>query len=239
MRKPALSAAACILGIAVFQQTAHAQYRFDNGNTDNGLPQNSVESMVQTRDGYLWLTTRDGLVRYDGVRFTSFTKNTAKGLTTSRFYTLFEDRRGVLWIGTDDRGVVRYDRGEFTTFGRETGLPDQWVWAMREDDQGRLLVLTERTIVRFEAGRVALAAPALLPRHGPPQLHGGLSFLDQVGVHLFDRGRFTLRPLPERLSLDQVNQFYEDQHHTIWVVAENMRLLRYTVDSVAEYSLRG
>ncbi|HMF92783.1 MAG TPA: two-component regulator propeller domain-containing protein [Vicinamibacterales bacterium] len=239
MRKPALSAAACILGIAVFHQTAHAQYRFDNWNTDNGLPQNSVESMVQTRDGYLWLTTRDGLVRYDGVRFTAFTKNTAKGLTTSRFYTLFEDSRGVLWIGTDDRGVVRYDGGEFTTLGRETGLPDQWVWAMREDDEGRLLVVTERTIMRLEGGRFAPVASELAAPGWRPQPRGGLSFVDNAGVRVFDRGHFVLRPLPEDLSANDVTQFYEDQHRTVWVVAGSTRLLRYTADGVTEYSLRG
>jgi len=54
---------------------AHAQYRFDHWTADNGLPQNSVRDIVQTRDGYLWLTTFDGLVRFDGVRFTVFNKS--------------------------------------------------------------------------------------------------------------------------------------------------------------------
>ncbi len=52
--------------------TAPAQYRFDHWTADNGLPQNSVRDIVQTRDGYLWLATLDGLVRFDGVRFTVF-----------------------------------------------------------------------------------------------------------------------------------------------------------------------
>ena len=46
-----------------------AQYRFDNWTTDNGLPQNSIHSIIQTRDGYLWMTTFDGLVRFNGVQF--------------------------------------------------------------------------------------------------------------------------------------------------------------------------
>ncbi len=53
---------------------AFAQYRFDHWTADNGLPQNSVRDIVQTRDGYLWLTTFDGLVRFDGVRFTVFSR---------------------------------------------------------------------------------------------------------------------------------------------------------------------
>jgi ligand-binding sensor domain-containing protein len=52
----------------VFVQTVSAQYRFDMWTTDNGLPQNSIINILQTSDGYLWMTTFDGLVRYDGVR---------------------------------------------------------------------------------------------------------------------------------------------------------------------------
>ncbi len=57
----------------------------------NGLPQNSVRSIIQTRDDYLWLTTFDGLVRFDGVRLTGFDKSNTKGLSTNRFTALYED----------------------------------------------------------------------------------------------------------------------------------------------------
>jgi ligand-binding sensor domain-containing protein len=68
--------------------TVTAQYRFDSWTTDKGLPQNSVRSIIQTRDGYLWLTTFDGLVRFDGVRFTVFDKSNTRGLSTNRFTAL-------------------------------------------------------------------------------------------------------------------------------------------------------
>ena len=62
-----------------------AQYRFDNWTTDDGLPQNTVSAILQTRDGYLWLATAGGLVRFDGLRFTVFDKGNTKGLTSVRF----------------------------------------------------------------------------------------------------------------------------------------------------------
>ena len=55
------------------------QYRFDSWTTDNGLPQNGVREITQTPDGYLWFTTFDGLVRFDGGKFTVFDKNNSKG----------------------------------------------------------------------------------------------------------------------------------------------------------------
>src|SRR5947209_13901073 len=69
--------------------TALAQYRFDVLNTDTGLPQNSVYSILQTRDGYLWFTTLDGLVRYNGAQFTVFNKANTKGIKSNRFSCFF------------------------------------------------------------------------------------------------------------------------------------------------------
>src|SRR3712207_5110077 len=91
-----------LLVCALFPSTVFAQYQFDVWNADNGLPQTSVLSILQTRDGYLWLTTYDGLVRYDGVRFTIFNKANTKGIKSNRFTTLFESRDAALWIGAEE-----------------------------------------------------------------------------------------------------------------------------------------
>jgi ligand-binding sensor domain-containing protein len=77
--------------------TVTAQYRSESWAADERLPQNSVRSILQTRDGYLWLTTFDGLVRFDGVRFTVFDKSNTDGLRTNRFTSLYEDGDGTLW----------------------------------------------------------------------------------------------------------------------------------------------
>ncbi|HJY83910.1 MAG TPA: two-component regulator propeller domain-containing protein [Candidatus Binatia bacterium] len=92
-------------------QVAHAQYRFDRWTADNGLPQNSVRDIVQTRDGYLWLTTFDGLVRFDGVRFTVFNKSNSPAILTNRFVSLFEDGQGDLWASTESGGLTRLHQG--------------------------------------------------------------------------------------------------------------------------------
>lgn len=70
----------CLLSL-----TVQAQYRFDSWTTDNGLPHNAVWALRQTRDGYLWLATGDGLVRFDGVRFRVFNKANTPGLTNANF----------------------------------------------------------------------------------------------------------------------------------------------------------
>jgi ligand-binding sensor domain-containing protein len=70
-----------------------AQYRFDSYTTDNGLPQNSIWAMCQTRDGYIWLATGEGLLRFDGVRFQVFNSTNTPA------------RSGRLWRRTHDRAL--------------------------------------------------------------------------------------------------------------------------------------
>ena len=76
----------------------------DSWSTGAGLPQSSVISVIQTRDGYLWLGTLNGLVRFDGIRFTVFDEENTPGLNSDRIVYLFEDSHTNLWIGTDAGG---------------------------------------------------------------------------------------------------------------------------------------
>src|SRR5262245_49637999 len=70
---------------------------------DDGLPSNHVFDIAQTPDGYLWVTTWSGLVRFDGVRFSPFFKEGFPGME-SRARTVFAARDGALWIGLDGGG---------------------------------------------------------------------------------------------------------------------------------------
>src|SRR5688572_5795679 len=131
------------LAVCLCASPARAQYRFDHWTADNGLPQNSVRDIVQTRDGYLWLTTFDGLVRFDGVRFTVFNKSNSPGLPSNRFVELYEDRAGDLWATLETRQVVRLHQGRFTVYTQAQGLPDAPIFSftLSGDEQGNVLIV--------------------------------------------------------------------------------------------------
>jgi hypothetical protein len=120
-------------------QAAHAQFRLDHWTADNGLPQNCIRDIVQTRDGYLWLATHDGLVRFDGVRFTVFDKSNSPGIITNRFMRLYEDAQGDLWAATEYLGLTRLHQGRFVTYTTETGLPGNRIEVLGEDGYGNLM----------------------------------------------------------------------------------------------------
>ena len=77
---------------------ALAQYHIDSWTTENGLPQNSVNGIVRSNDGYIWGVTFGGIFRFDGVRFKVFDQSNTEGLKESRFEIIKEDKHGRIWF---------------------------------------------------------------------------------------------------------------------------------------------
>ena len=127
---PLGSAAWLIAGAALLLGSGSAvtaqEYGYDTWTTANGLPQNTVTGVVQTPDGYLWLSTFDGLARFDGVRFTIFDKGNTKGILNNRFSGIFVDSEGVLWASTENGVVTTYRDGAFNSYPS----PEIWTGAI-------------------------------------------------------------------------------------------------------------
>lgn len=94
---------------------ATAQYRSDLWTTENGLPQNTVTSILQTGDGYIWFGTFGGLVRFDGIKFKIFDTINAPAFKTNRITGLSESKDGTLWIGGQNGSLLSYKDEIFTT----------------------------------------------------------------------------------------------------------------------------
>jgi ligand-binding sensor domain-containing protein/signal transduction histidine kinase len=107
----------CILPLTAgtVEQSA-SPFIVDGWNTKQGLPGSAVISLIQTRDGYLWLGTQYGLVRFDGVRFTVFDEGNTPGLNNDQIDYLFQDSQTNLWIGTDAGGVALVKNGQIRNF---------------------------------------------------------------------------------------------------------------------------
>jgi signal transduction histidine kinase/ligand-binding sensor domain-containing protein len=122
--------------------TAARDWVLDGWSSDQGLPQNTITSIVQSPDGYLWLGTYGGLVRFDGVRFTAFTTREHPALGSDRITALALARDGTMWIGTD-RGTVRFRDGVMTEWTDGSGRPRGATNAMRLDSAGGVWVAAQ------------------------------------------------------------------------------------------------
>ena len=88
------------------------RYQLKEWGVSDGLPSNTVTAIAQTPDGYLWIGTPNGLVRFDGVAFTVFTTETHPGMKSNDVHSLYVDKKGVLRIGTE-KGLTVYQNGIF------------------------------------------------------------------------------------------------------------------------------
>lgn len=118
--------------------------------TEDGLPQNTVTSILQTDDGYIWVGTFGGLARFDGIKFTIFDSTNAPGLASNRILSLYEDRWKHLWIGTETGEVYVLADGKFTELESPHEFKRVTVWQFLEDDEGRLYIASDSGLERFD-----------------------------------------------------------------------------------------
>src|SRR4029077_481773 len=117
----------------------NAQIRIDTWTTDNGLPQNSVTGLTQTPDGYIWFTTNDGLVRFDGVRFKVFNKSNTPGITNNRMLGAFADKSGTIWMTTEVGDILSYKEGIFNIAMRSDEVPSGFRSRFFHDPSGSVI----------------------------------------------------------------------------------------------------
>ena len=108
-------------------------------NTD-GLPSDSVTAILQTSDGFLWVGTSAGLVRFDGVKFTAFNLEVASTNNPIRVTALCEDSNGHLWIGTQQDGLFQLAQGTLSRYAVAQGLLDHSVTSLAADNRGQVWI---------------------------------------------------------------------------------------------------
>ena len=131
-----------LAGHALEPSTPLANYGRQTWVMENGLPQNTVQTLVQTRDGFVWLGTEVGLVRFDGNSFQVFDRNSSPALPGNDIRCLLATMDRALWIGTSE-GLARWKDGTVTTFTTKDGLPGNGIRALVETSDRVLWVWTD------------------------------------------------------------------------------------------------
>jgi ligand-binding sensor domain-containing protein/signal transduction histidine kinase len=147
-----LSLGCALTALALQPSTQLASYGRQAWVMENGLPQNTVQALVQTQDGFVWLGTEVGLVRFDGNGFQVFDKNTTPALPGNDVRYLLATKDGALWIGTSD-GLARWKDGAVTAFTSQDGLPGNVILGLGEDQLGQFWVWTDQAQARLDGNR--------------------------------------------------------------------------------------
>ncbi len=193
--------------------------------------QRSVLALLETREGYLWLGTGNGLLRFDGVDFTSFTSQNTPGILGDRisFGTLWEDPKGVIWAGTDFSGVLRNDHGHWQTLQQKEGLTGGKVLRIDGDESGAVWIYTERGVTRWRNGHLQREAPG--EEDGPSRpvvsfsrqrtidfAKAGLWRRYGNKVERFAFGHWSNFPVPslQKPFENDVREIHQDALHRVW-----------------------
>ncbi len=139
-------------GLALEPSTPLAHYGRQSWVMESGLPQNTVQALVQTRDGFVWLGTEAGLVRFDGISFQVFDRSTSPALPGNDVRCLLEAADGALWIGTGT-GLARWKNGAITDFSVQDGLPANGIRALAQDFDLGIRVWTDGGLARLRGRR--------------------------------------------------------------------------------------
>jgi signal transduction histidine kinase/ligand-binding sensor domain-containing protein len=210
-----------VCAFLLFVTHAAAQYRFESWTTDNGLPQNGLRGIAQTPDGYLWFTTFDGLVRFDGAKFTVFDKNNTPVFPSNRFSQLAIDREGTLFAATEDGELIVYRNGRFTTARAGAGPSFAPIADFDADVRGDLYLATDRGNYYYRDGKLEPAPNENIPndRRFYASPSGNLWLYDAGGITQMTPDRRQIRyPLKFRLYNDYFSglKLFEDSRGTLW-----------------------
>lgn len=130
------------------------EYFRETWTTRQGLPHNLILAIAQTPDGYLWFGTWEGLSRYNGVEFKTFSRVEVPELRDNGIRALRVASDGTLWMGTSRGGVTRYKDGHWNTLTTHNGLAQDEIMDVLDAGSGRLWVATESAgLTRLENGK--------------------------------------------------------------------------------------
>jgi signal transduction histidine kinase/ligand-binding sensor domain-containing protein len=216
-------------GQALEPSTPLANYGRQAWGMENGLPQNTVQALAQTRNGFVWLGTEVGLVRFDGNSFAVFDKNSTPALPGSDVRCLLETKDGALWIGTSE-GLARWKDGAVTAFSTKNGLPGDGIRSLQQGATGVVIVSTNNGDIGIDRTNsdIGIDGWRVVPiqfdkLQGPVVMFdvrlsdGSHALVDKGTVELTQNSRIQRLTVGHELPGNRIQALFADREGSLWV----------------------
>ena len=215
--------------LALNPRRALTQYTRTVWTQEHGLPQDTIRVITQTKDGYLWLGTDEGLAQFDGYDFVVYNKENG-ALPSNSVGALWAARDGGLWIGTSG-GLTIYRDRKFVTYTKKDGLADTFINSITEDQSGALWMAAGIFVSRFQNGKFTNYTPGeRLPIESPRAVYSGrdgtLYVAGFAGVARLAGDRFVSVIAPPEVTGDIVTTLTQDHFGNLWVAGPAGLLMR-------------
>jgi ligand-binding sensor domain-containing protein/signal transduction histidine kinase len=220
----------CVFAVLVFclvQPVAYGSQELFGSFTrrtwqmQDGLPEQTVQAFAQTPDGYLWIGTTGGLLRFDGARFVLFDRQNTPALRENSIFCLMVSSDGVLWIGTEGGGLIRYEHGVFHGYTARDGISNDFVRTLWQDADRTIWIGTDNGLLRLRSAHIERIDGA----HGVPALAVHSIFRDSRGrlwaggskLLCLEKDAFREYILPGEASQNRVKSILETRDGSLWV----------------------
>ena len=164
---------------------------------ENGLPQNTVQALAQSAQGFVWVGTEAGLARFDGNSFQVFDRSSAPSLPSGDIRCLLTTHDGVLWIGTA-QGLARWKNGTMTVFSKKDGLPGYEIRRLMQTSDGVIWAWTDGGLARLNGNRFQPAGNGVQAGETTRVLadgEGGLWAIEMRGMAAYQNGQWKQMPM--------------------------------------------
>ncbi|GAB3312896.1 diguanylate cyclase domain-containing protein [Haliea atlantica] len=236
-----------LAGEALDPERAPSQYLYDRFGRDQGMPSDTVWVARQDPDGYLWLGTKNGLVRFDGKRFTLFNKQNQPAMRSNDIRDIEVAEDGSLWLATYGGGVLHRDGRDLSVLDKTHGLADDIVHDIHLSANGDIWFATSGGVSRLRDGEFASwhHADGLTDNRVfriAEDAGGGLWFATLTnGVSYFDGKRFRNYTEGQGLDSTQVHLIFDDPELglTLSTITGSLYSLRDGEVSPLQHPLQG
>ncbi|MDP2301491.1 MAG: adenylate/guanylate cyclase domain-containing protein [Ignavibacteria bacterium] len=213
-------------------------------STDENLTNSIVTSVTQDKDGYLWVSTLNGVNRYDGVNFKNF--YVKDGLVDRVVISSFADSKGNVWFGTY-AGLSKYKNGKFTNFDSTNGFRSYPIWDIIEDDSGNiwtkikaegLAVIRPDNSIKYYNSKNGLPDEFIITI--AKANNNKILFLTKSGISFFDGKNVSKLEMDSKIQFQHLKYMIVDSENNIWLTGNSHYrvLIKYDFKKTTIYSIK-
>ena len=219
------------VSVALEPEKRLEQYVRATWTVDRGLPQSTVAGVTQTRDGYVWISTQEGFVRFDGSEFKTYDKNSWPEIVSNLGNTIRGTRDGSLYVGTMGGGLIRLRGDQLSVIGESNGLPNRNVHTLLETSDGSLWIGTYAGLAQLNGDRIKIFPHEQLPDPSITALAedttGRLWIATPGGLASLKNGQVTRHQSSQGFPSKVILSMYGRRDGSVWMGTEGEGLFRY------------